>query len=228
MALVDNLYEHWALESALTGSKAVVNLTQVGSAFSYTTAIVGNGIVGAGASGRYLTFPYNTAIPAGTISFWYKTTGDGTGSFHRTFAKTQVGVTDVCVIGFTNYGRRPYLLIGDTVIISEASDTLTRDTWYHHAITWNGSTIIWYVNGVATYTVSSTKTVASNTTVWSLLGWNGNSTQQPAAVMDEPGLWLRALTATEVGQLYNAGAGLAYPFNIATPYCSNLLMMGVG
>ncbi len=32
-------------------------------------------------------------------------------------------------------------------------------------------------------------------------------------IVDEVGLWSRALTIAEVTALYNAGAGLAYPFD---------------
>lgn len=228
MALVDNLLEHWSLDSILTGSSGALNLTQVGTAFSYTAAILSNGIVGAGASGRYLTYTYNSAIPAGTVAFWYKATGDGTGSFHRIWSKTTVGVSDRLVVALNNYGRRPSLTIQDTTIVNEASDTLTRDVWYSHVITWDGSTVKWYINGVETYSVSSSVGVTASTTVFALLGWAGNTSQQPAGVLDEPAMWLRALTASEVTSWHNAGAGLAYPFTVSTPSpYAGLLMMGV-
>lgn len=44
---------------------------------------------------------------------------------------------------------------------------------------------------------------------------------------DEPGLWARALTAAEVSQLYNGGAGRQYPFPGTSIQSSNLLTMGV-
>ncbi len=227
MALVDNLIENWTLDSTRSGSLGSITLTANSGGGSFVSSKINNGISFPGTANVYERFTYNTAIPAGTIAFWHKTTANGTGNFHRTFAKTQVGVTDVIVIGFNNYGRRPSLNIQDTSIILEASDVLTRDTMYHHAITWNGTTVKWYINGTESYSVSSTKTVQSNTNQYTIGGWSGNSNQQGVCEMDEIGMWSRALTSTEVSQLYNGGNGLQYPFTIvSTP--SRLLMMGVG
>jgi len=216
MALVDNLLEYWTLDNTRNGTLGAINMSTTGTPAGFTSAIISDGLIFPGVSGRFNTFSYNTAVPAGTIAFWYKSTGDGTGSFHRVIAKTQVGVTDRIVIGFNNYGRRPSFNLSDTSIVLEGSDVSTRDVWYHHVITWNGTSIIWYINGVAAYTVSSSLTLLSNSTAFTVGGWSGNSTQQPAGVIDEMGFWLRALTSGEAAQLYNGGAGLTYPFTLDT------------
>lgn len=228
MALTDNLLEYWTLDSTRNGSLGAINMSITGADAGYTAAVVSNGLVFPGTSGRFSTYTYNSAIPAGSVAFWYKSTGDGSGTAHRVIGKTQVSVTDVFGVYFRNRGRQPYLAIFDTEIVNETTDTLARDTWYHHAVTWDGTTARWYINATETYTVSTDKTVQANSSAsWTIGGWSGNSTQQPAGVFDEYGCWLRAITSIEVGQLYNGGAGLAYPLTVAGP-TSRLLMMGVG
>lgn len=46
-----------------------------------------------------------------------------------------------------------------------------------------------------------------------------------AATIDEVGVWSRALTSTEVTQLYNSGAGLQYPFVASTSNAPFFLRM---
>mgnify|MGYP001559817751 CR=1 FL=1 len=45
-------------------------------------------------------------------------------------------------------------------------------------------------------------------------------------ILDECGIWSRILTAAEVSELYNGGAGLAYPFTAAAA-ANHWLLMGV-
>lgn len=211
MALVDNLLDYWQLDNDRL-AEVSLNMSVVGTDPGFTTGVINQGLNFPGVSGRYSTFTYNSAVSAGTIAFWYKSTGNGTGTFHRIISKTQVGLSDVIVIALNNNGKRPSLVIHDVSIISEASDVLTQNVWYHHVITWNGTVAKWYINGSESYSVSTTQTVASNTTAYAVGGWGGNSTQQPQGVIDEIGYWLRAITATEASQLYNSGAGYPYPF----------------
>lgn len=226
MALVDNLIEHWSLDNTLNGSLGAINLTAVGTAFSYGTGVLGQDLVAPGVAGRYKTFPYNSALTAGTIAFSYKATGDGTGGFHRIIGKTQVGVTDVLNIGLENFGRQPVFVLSDTQLIRPAVDTFTRGTWYNHVITWNGTTAIWYVNGTSSFSAASTDALDANTTVFTICGWAGNTTQQPAGEIDHIAIWSRALSSTEVTQWNNGNSLLAYPFVSANKV--GLMTMGVG
>ena len=51
------------------------------------------------------------------------------------------------------------------------------------------------------------------------LPWNGS--------IDEMGVWNRILTPTEIGQLYNSGNGLAYPFG-EVPIAQTGILIGAG
>lgn len=81
-------------------------------------------------------------------------------------------------------------------------------SWFHWAIVDDpvAQTTTLYINGVAT-TVSNTDPNGNAPGLldigWTLNPWLGK--------IDEVGVWNRALSAAEVGQLYNQGNGLQYP-----------------
>jgi len=47
-------------------------------------------------------------------------------------------------------------------------------------------------------------------------------------MIDEVGVWSRLLTSDEVTTLYNAGAGLSYPFSSGTVATHFLSLLGAG
>src|SRR5665213_1788159 len=94
--------------------------------------------------------------------------------------------------------------------------TLHAGVWYHVVCTWNGTTVVTYLNGNQTLSAAqATPTAFSNFDFG--LGKNlpSNTAGFPGTI-DEVGVWGRVLSATEVMALYNAGAGVAYPFNGGT------------
>lgn len=210
--LTSDLLEHWSFPG-LTGSLGAYTLTQVGGGGSSTAnGVIGNCFSYPGTNGRYDQFTYNSAIPRGSVSFWYKSQGNGSGDFHRVVSKVQVGVTEQLGIGFANVGRSPLLALADSVVIdSRPAQPLDRDTWYHHVITWNGSVAKWYINGKEAYSATTSLSVLSNTQPFTVGGWGGNSTQQGDGDIDELSFYLRDLTPFDVVRLYNNGYGYIYP-----------------
>ena len=84
-----------------------------------------------------------------------------------------------------------------------------------------------YINGtsVGSTTGSGSGTLATGYTAGlHISSDNGTAAQAFDGMMDEIGVWSRALTATEVTELYNSGNGLAYPFS--TP--SKFALLGAG
>lgn len=104
---------------------------------------------------------------------------------------------------------------------------MSTGTFYHAVVTYVGSGNAWilYLNGT-TYNASG---ATPNTSVAAMaIGKNiVNNVQYFNGSIDEVGIWSRELTSGEVTSLYNAGAGLQYPFNSSTATFSNFLMMGV-
>jgi hypothetical protein len=83
----------------------------------------------------------------------------------------------------------------------------TTNTWYYVAGGWDGTAIKLSVNGGAFVTAPySTRMVNGGDNF--KLGYEAGSLD---GKMDEFGFWIgRCLTQTEVGQLYNNGAGLPF------------------
>jgi hypothetical protein len=97
---------------------------------------------------------------------------------------------------------------------------LSADTWYHLVIVYNGAgadnpaKLKIYINNVGktlTYT-GTIPTSLQNSNAPLLIGDSGGTLSGDYfdGLLDEIGLWNRDLTAEEVSQLYNAGAGLSY------------------
>ena len=93
-------------------------------------------------------------------------------------------------------------------------------TWYHLVFLYDGSagSIELYVDNVSQGTVTGQAASLFNGTSPFYLGYQ--STIGFDGLIDEYGLWSRVLTPTEISQLYNGGAALAYPLVPATPLVS--------
>lgn len=87
-------------------------------------------------------------------------------------------------------------------------------TWHYLAMTNVSGTITGYVDGASVGTLSSTGTSFNN---YALGTWKNTPSYNPANNLDidEVGIWDRGLSSTEISDLYNGGAGLAY--SVATP-----------
>ncbi len=121
------------------------------------------------------------------------------------------------------YGRREYI-----VFLSKATNKITFDidasdgvhvaavawgtpvstgTWYHVAGGWDGTTIKLSINN-GTFVTAPFSTPMRNGGDNFKLGYEAQSLD---GKMDEFGFWIsRSLTQTEIGQLYNNGAGLPF------------------
>jgi hypothetical protein len=88
---------------------------------------------------------------------------------------------------------------------------LTVGVWAHVVATRSGSTITAYKNGVQT--AQNTSFAATFTADTSVRLGNTTFGNWPYwGMLDEAAIWNRGLTAPEVVNLYNAGAGIQYPF----------------
>jgi len=135
-------------------------------------------------------------------------------------------------------------VIADKLALNiDNSDTLSSDTvllantWYYVVAVVDRSgtgKVRLYVNGVEESSYSSQPDVSSDTvsvTADARIGMGSYSldTNGMDGLIDEVGLWNRALTSTEITSLYNSGSGLQYPFGAATPPSGNTVakIMGV-
>lgn len=98
------------------------------------------------------------------------------------------------------------------------NQTLTAGTWYHLVLTHDGTNDRFYVDGSehASSPVANTDNASANTknTTIGAFGYStpmsGDLARYFDGIIDEVGIWSRALTTAEVITLYNNGNGLYY------------------
>jgi hypothetical protein len=109
-----------------------------------------------------------------------------------------------------NGGKQPILSIGAQAD-AESTGAMITDTNFHHvAVTKSGSTVIFYVDGVAS--APGTLTGSFTFTTPLCIGANGSFQDTFLGTIDEVSLYNRALSPSEIQSIYAAGsAGKFYP-----------------
>jgi hypothetical protein len=99
------------------------------------------------------------------------------------------------------------------------SSSISLNTWYHYVLTYNSSTttLTGYLNGSSDGSDNTTNgSWLTSGSANCLLGARADNDSPLTGRLDEVSIFNRALTATEVTELYNSGSGLQYPWE-ATP-----------
>jgi hypothetical protein len=96
-----------------------------------------------------------------------------------------------------------------------ASHTFTTSTWYHLVLVKSGTTATFYVDGTAKTSGSATSTLFNNTL--DIRIGNRQEVSKPLdGILDEVGVWNRALTSDEITELYNSTNGIQLPSQALT------------
>jgi hypothetical protein len=241
MALTDSLVSYWKLDEA-SGTREDIHgpndLTANGTGgVGSATGIINSGADLELGDSDFLSIAdgSQTGLDVSgdlSVSFWtkYETLPTVGGADSNIITKTEGGTNRAYTIRFNNNislgfeceassdgttansgnGRTGVdaLVVGDVGV------------WRHWVATYKLSTHTWkmYKDGSAlSVTDNSAGTVSQvfNSTAVFRLGARGAAGVAAGfydGVLDEVGIWSRELTSSEVTELYNAGAGLAYPF----------------
>lgn len=219
MALTDNLVSYWKMDEAsgtrsdAHASNDLTDNNTVGSG----TGIINNGadfeldnseylsITDGSQSGLDITGDFSISLWASIETFtggdkclvakWKTTTND------RSY--------DMCITSNTTVRLRTSTDGSASSSASITTATINTGTLYHWVFTKSGTTATLYRDGssVSTGTVDSSQfNGAADFTV----GAVGNPANYMDGIIDEVGIWDRALTSDEVSDLYNGGSGLSY------------------
>jgi len=228
MALTDNLVAYWKFDessgnaSDATGNgRTLVNSTSV----TYSSGKINNGVdFGATNTTKFLSVAnsligtYNA--DSYTVSVWLNILTLPSGN-NQTIcgiggdagrAQTNLMYIDIAGTKYFYWS----IFNGSSGFSAQLAYTLTTGTWTHVVYKKSTTTVEVYVNGTSIGTASLSITDASpgRTAEFTLAQEAAGTANEYKGSMDEMGVWTRALSATEVSQLYNSGAGLPYPLSV--------------
>ena len=216
--LTTNLVSWYNLED-VNDEFSTNTLTNNGSA-TFTTGKINNAVNLVRASSQYLsdgTLSYGGS--AYSISGWFNPSSQPTSGQLYTMAAVSDSTSDTILwIGYYN-NAGTYQIFGARTKFGVADEgpainqTLTTGTWYHIAITYDGSNVRTYLNGSLLGGPTASSGSGSN-------GANSRSeigtgaadslTNLTDGKIDLVGFWGKALSSTEITDLYNSGNGNAY------------------
>jgi hypothetical protein len=235
-ALTDNLVAYWKLDEASgtradsVGSNTLTDINTVTSA----TGKINNAGQFTKSNNEALSIANNTDVQLGDID-WTVTAW--------VYLDSEPGQMDIIskATGFSTGTREFELMyLSDRFVLNTGgfiSPVATADnfgavstsTWYF-IVAWHdaaGNTInISVNNGTANSTATSGSFGTQGSGEFTIGSYNANQTTLWTydGRIDEVGLWKRVLTSQERTDLYNSGAGFAYPFT-ATPTGSPVLIL---
>ncbi|GEM_PF-809636 len=176
------------------------------ASYSYWDLSGGSGTIarsdGAVFDGRYIYFVPDLVAPvtfSGNI-IRYDTTGGGNASYALRAMHGGDGLSS-SLPGIT-------VLLNTSVGIYTVSDWQSRSAsaWHHVAMTYDGSALNLYVDGLLSKTTTASGSIADSSIALTLGAFNGGSSKTFNGSLDETALYSRALSATDVLNHYRRGA----------------------
>lgn len=199
----DGLLAYWPLDDLTDSSGNGRTLTNAGGV-TFGTGKIGNGAVFDGGQTSYLTRYLSGLSGNFTVSLWMKPTSHASYTGVLGIDQWQNGLLFRYGSQYDNF----YLFNSHKPFVSLTE--ITEGQWSYVTITGTGGVYCVYVNAELRTTGSYSGTFQSN----ALLNI-GEPIAGPSrtfiGTMDSLGIWNRGLTAREVANLYNNGAGLDYP-----------------
>jgi len=220
MALTDNILAYWNLNDDGSGGVSLVDSTGNGYTLTNNNEVtLGTGIIDGCAvlNGSDYLSSLNIPITSSTFSYsgWIYPTDL---SYDRIiFSGDSVG--DLMIGIVTGGGTTtPYLGVGRNAVAWDylSNTQIVVNQWQYVTVTDDGTSVSLYINGnyvgggaSSSYAITATAS----------LGYQYNSAFNVNffGSLDETGLWNRALSPTEISNLFYGGDGNTYPFTNPLP-----------
>lgn len=223
MSLLTNLNAYWSLDAGTgttaadaTGGGATGTLS--GSTIpTWVTGKVGSFALNFNGTTAYVTMgaPSSTNLTTNfSVAAWFKPSSL-TNNNQQILSKGYNGTnTQYQLITADNLGD---IIFGSYNGTAQGNSTSTAKasvgTWTHAVGTYDTTTYRLYINGVLDQTTVGAGPVSTiRAFEIGAVDINNAPGQFFPGSIDEVGVWSRVLNSTDVSQLYNSGAGLAYPF----------------
>ena len=206
--LTTNLIDYWKLED-LTDSVGANSLT--GTSITFSAGKIRNGAYFNGGN-YYLGTTENLGIKNDnnyTISGWFRCHSQpALGEFQSIFYIRKNGYHSIDVDYRNESGV--YKIVMGVGTDSKYTQTLTTDAWYYFVLYRSSTTFYLYMNGAS---FGSRAQGSADNADWFTIGnFAGTGSRPWKGTIDEVGLWTRALSATEIKELWANGGGNQYPF----------------
>lgn len=213
-SLLTNLYAVYKAESNANDSLGVYNGTAVGG-LTYGTGKSGNSFVFNGTN-SYVSFPSDFFEPTGSFSFnvWFNTSSTATLTLlSLTNASGYLGFR-VFLSGSSRIITFSKFPSGSTInTLSSAGGVYTYGAWNMLTIVNDTSVgMLIYSNGSLVASNITKTAISWGSSTLQRLGMNWDNGTVFNGSLDEVGFWNKALTLSEVTELYNSGSGKFYPF----------------
>ena len=159
-----------------------------------------------------------------TISMWVKPDNTTSNDYQVLIGTIGGGAYTSGFVINLNSGGSGYIVLGlddggnpFELVVTFNDTPLTQDVWNHLVIRRDGSSFECFVNTTKDATAGSYAGAVSVGTQNIFLG-QAESGRYFEGIIDEVGIWSRAINDAEVSELYNGGVGFQYPFEIwSTP-----------
>lgn len=171
------------------------------TAATWTPGKSGSALLFAGAG--FVTIPDALAldiIGPGTISAWVRLTE--LGRWHGIIAKGNANTSAAhnYSIEVSNSNRAEFSIgNGTAALVVAPTQTIAQGVWTHLALTWDGTTVSGYLDGVLRASAIQNLTPAGNTSpLW--IGQYGGGSDRTVGAIDDVRIYTRALSAAEIQQ----------------------------
>ena len=209
--ITSNLQGYWKFnESSGTTADASGNgnTGTLGGTAAYGAGKYGNGIVFTGSSTNAVSYGTGASLDitgtAITLAAWVAVSGlSSLSNYHAIFSRDSGAyayrwfVTD-------NRDKMLFQAANGGISVETTSFTaLTLGTFYHLAVVYNGTNVLFYVNASLVYTGNATASLTSQPTYAAQSGKTGASNYGMNGKLDSLHVYNRALSASDITELFN-------------------------